>query len=264
MGKTFVVLALFFPAFFLPGCNFEGGKAALRVTAEPEATVFLDGEHVGKTPLSKEGLPTGRKTLRLVREDAAWTQEVEFIGSVWTMVAHRFAPAPEEEATEIVTGTRGEGMILTSVPDGAKVVVDEEQVGMTPLSLPTAALGPHSVRLEKEGYESRSIVGLHVEKGFATNVFMQLPRLGQPPSKSELPKEASVSAVQKQEVRVLETATGWLRVRGSPSLSGVEIAKLTTGDTVPLLEEGDGWVKVKLEDGTDGWVSQQFVEILKE
>lgn len=260
MGKTAIVLTLIFPAFFFSGCNFVTGKAALRVTAEPEATVFLDGEHVGKTPLTKEGLSPGRKQLRLVREESAWTQEVEFVSGAWTMVSHRFALAPEEEATEIVTGTVGEGMILTSLPDGAKVMVDEESIGMTPLSLPTATPGPHSVRLEKEGYEARSIVGVHVEKGFATNIFMQLPRVGQSSLKSELPKETSVSAVPARQVRVLETGTGWLRVRSSSSLSGSEIARVDTGQMIPFLEERDGWVKIKLEDGREGWVSSQFVE----
>ena len=262
MGKTVVVLTLMLPALFFPGCNVDRGKAALRVTAEPEATVFLDGEHIGKTPLTKEDLPTGRKTLRFVREDASWTQEVEFSSGAWTMVSHRFALIEEEEATEIVTVTRGEGMILTSVPDGAKVVVDESRVGATPLSLPNTAPGPHSVRLEKEGYEDRSIMGLHVEKGFATNVFMQLPRLGQPALQNGLQKDASMSAVPKQEVRILETGTGWLRVRSTPSLSGSEIAKVDTASMLELLEEKEGWVKIRLQDGGEGWVSSQFVEVV--
>jgi len=42
-------------------------------------------------------------------------------------------------------------MVISSVPSGAKILIDGKQVGETPMQLPTILIGEHTLRLEKEG-----------------------------------------------------------------------------------------------------------------
>ena len=57
------------------------------------------------------------------------------------------------------------------------------------------------------------------------------------------------------------TGLGWLRVRSAPGLSGDEVAKATVGDEYAVLEEGVGWVKIKVSDEVVGWVSADYAKI---
>lgn len=51
-----------------------------------------------------------------------------------------------------------------------------------------------------------------------------------------------------------------LNVRESASTSATVLKSLTNGTTVSILEEKDGWYKVKVEDVT-GWVSADYVTV---
>ena len=58
----------------------------------------------------------------------------------------------------------------------------------------------------------------------------------------------------------------WVLVRKEPSLKGEILAKVAIGQSFPLLEEKDGWVKIKLDpsissEQVEGWVFGEFVKI---
>lgn len=57
---------------------------------------------------------------------------------------------------------------------------------------------------------------------------------------------------------ILETPTGWLRVREGPGTNYPEITKIYSGETYPLLEESEGWYKIELEDGGNGWIHASY------
>src|SRR3990167_4554493 len=54
-------------ATVLSGCNVIGtiNPAALQVTSTPEASVFLDGKHLGKTPFFTDQLDAKEYTLKI-------------------------------------------------------------------------------------------------------------------------------------------------------------------------------------------------------
>ena len=66
-------------------------------------------------------------------------------------------------------------------------------------------------------------------------------------------------------VEILDTPTGWLRVRSSPTSSeNNEIAKVYPGETYAFLEVNDtGWYKIKLSDGQEGWISGQYAKLFR-
>lgn len=59
-------------------------------------------------------------------------------------------------------------------------------------------------------------------------------------------------------VTVLDTPTGFLRVRSGPG--GKELGKLDPGKKYPVLEAKSGWLNILLDDGTSGWVSGKYTD----
>ncbi len=64
-------------------------------------------------------------------------------------------PAPSAAATAAASRLPG-ALEVDSRPAGAKVYLDGNLVGNTPLSLATVAAGEHAVRLEHDGYRGWS------------------------------------------------------------------------------------------------------------
>ena len=63
-------------------------------------------------------------------------------------------------------------------------------------------------------------------------------------------------------IRVRETGTGFLNVRSGPGLMFGVVDQVYPGDTLPLLEEQVGWVKIRYQQNREGWVSATYVEKL--
>ena len=67
-----------------------------------------------------------------------------------------------------------------------------------------------------------------------------------------------------KKATIKPTGSGWLRVRDAPSLNGLEITKVDEGQTFVVWEEKTEWVKIKVNDTTQGWVYAQYVDIAAE
>jgi hypothetical protein len=66
--------------------------------------------------------------------------------------ARAAAPARSAQAPA-AAGARFTGtLVVDSRPAGAKVFMDGQLVGATPMSLPSVAAGSHVIRLEHDGY----------------------------------------------------------------------------------------------------------------
>ncbi len=74
-------------------------------------------------------------------------------------------------------------------------------------------------------------------------------------TKDEKPQVSAPQATKN--VTVKDIFTGFLWVRRTPG--GEEITKVSSGDQYPLVQEAAGWAQIVLEDGTQGWVSKQYV-----
>lgn len=61
-------------------------------------------------------------------------------------------------------------------------------------------------------------------------------------------------------VEILDTATGFLNVRETPTLNGTLLASVYPGEHYALLESQGEWHKIRLDDGRDGWVFGNYVK----
>jgi uncharacterized protein YgiM (DUF1202 family) len=75
-----------------------------------------------------------------------------------------------------------------------------------------------------------------------------------PPSSPSPSKPPEVS--QPPAARTTEIALAFVNFRQGPSMDSKIINVLKKGTRLTVLEEKAGWLRVRLEDGTEGWVAK--------
>lgn len=285
MRKIALLAILIISAITLSGCIGPiSSQSALQVNSTPRTTVFLDGKHVGQTPYYDEKLKTGEYTLKLVPESGAGIQAVSWEGKVklspdmLTVVNRDLRDTGSASSGEVLNletisaKDTGEIMVITN-PDSASVKLDGQEKGVAPLLIKNTPTGDHEITLSAVAFTDK-IVRIRVTNGYKVIINAQLASgIGQKPTETPtvsptapaLLQQRSVSPTPikgiepgKTSVKILDTPTGWLRVRMGPSLSATETAKVNTGDILPYLGEESGWFKIGYQEGKEGWISGQY------
>ncbi|HSW97129.1 MAG TPA: SH3 domain-containing protein [Candidatus Saccharimonadales bacterium] len=305
---------VFFSAMYILA-KTDKGKGALQITSTPKADVYLDGKLIGTTPFCKcklpEMIPTGDYTVKLVPKDnnlEPFAQQIPINKSVITVVDVSFGDNNNNSARIIslapLTDTNSTQIFATSFPDSAKVLVDKNESGNTPILLKDVTDSDHDILFDKDGYESK-LLHVHTVKGYklsaiaflavksnltaTTSAGPSLPNtsvsvspsisptpslIGKPsgtptptlktsvtPKVTVTPTTTAGSSAAGSHVLILNTPTGFLHVRATPSSSGAIITNVDPGQTFPLLAQQSGWYQIQLTDGTKGWVSGQYSKI---
>ena len=114
----------------------------LEVTSEPTgATVFLDRNFVGVTPVALPNVSAGEHQLRLKRRGHHDSLRIISVGG------HRQSLHTELDAV------KGTGMLVVrSEPPGAHIWLDGEEKHQTPARIDPVSTGPHHVRIQKAGW----------------------------------------------------------------------------------------------------------------
>jgi serine/threonine protein kinase len=135
----------------------EPGRLLVRSTPAG-ATVFVNGERRGDTPLTLRNLRYGTYTLRLTREGyAPVTREVRVTaGEPAASVAIDLAAVGSEEPSVAGAGAALGSIYIDSRPRGARVLIDGQLVGTTPALVSAIQPGAHAVTIEQDGYRSVS------------------------------------------------------------------------------------------------------------
>lgn len=229
-------------------------KAGLRITAIPEAMVLVDGVAVGKTPYQNEDLKVGSYRVRLEAGSAVWEGAVKLTNGTVSVVDRELSAGVASASGEILTLDSGRGVTVTSIPDGAGVEIDEKIYGVTPLVLSDIAPGDHTFILSHANFTKRNIKAV-LPQNMSLNLAVDLAV-----SEVEVRNIQTPSFTAPTKLIIKQTPTGFLRVRNKPNLSGAEIGRVSSGDSVTQLEELSGWFKVRLENDTEGYVSSQYVQ----
>lgn len=238
-------------------------RAGLRVEANIPADVYLGDKKIGATPLQNEDLTEGQFLLRITPQEKAaeasdsareWQGYVKLNGGTLTVVNRDLQANPMLEAGEVITLADGSGATIVSTPNQAEVLVDGKSVGRTPLSISSLSPGEHQFIISKDNFVKRSIRANLVD-GFSLNLAVDLAM-----TEPDLTKLQTTPTVVTDQLTVKATPTGFLRVRSTASTGGVELGRVLTGETLTLLEELEGWYKVRTADGKEGYVSSIYVE----
>lgn len=252
--------------FFL---NKKTGKGALQITSVPKSKVYLENKLMGDTPLCAcdlaQMLPAGDYAIKLVPVDVnlkSYEAKITINKGTLTAVERTFVEKGEGSGSIVslspLSSKRDVEVLIVSIPDKANVFLDSNPVGTTPLLLKQVSESDHDLRLVLDGYGDKSI-RIRTTSGFRLNSLMFLGVKSDLSNPLVASSEATLSpSVAVSKVLILNTPTGFLRVRENDSLNSSEIAQVKPGETFNLLSEKKGWFKIALSDGKEGWISSQY------
>ncbi len=260
-----------------------GNPAAISITSDPDgASVKIDGQDFGKTPLLIEDLEAGTHDLHLSKDFFETRKiSVKTADGYQLRISSKLAlnPLPTGEIKTIDFG--GEKVTVSNLSPTGTLFADAESLKKGIIYWTrTRGLGTTQVKLdyfvdaegkifdaEGKDFDPETFTGEPVETvavGFLGNAGDEEISDQAKTSLTSLTKKVLKTPPLVDKVKILPTGVGWLRVRSEPNLSGTEVTKVDVGESFPVLSEQAGWVKIKLTDGGEGWVSADFVEKFQE
>lgn len=255
--------------------NKNSGKGALQVTASPESKLYLNGKFIGQTPFPKtEGqniFQSGEYTLRIVPNDTTFTayeEKITITKSTLTVVDRKFGQSGTAEGSVIsllpVPNNKEIQLLVLSFPEKADVYVDSNMVGTTPLLLKDLTQSDHKLKIKKDGYREK-LIPIRTPEGYKLQVVAYLgidtdiaPSTTPTPSASPSASPTPTGTVKK--VVILQTPTGFLRVRDQASITGTEIGQVVPGDVYSVVDEKTNWYSITLKNGKTGWISSDYAK----
>lgn len=229
-------------------------KAGIRVLSLPDgAKVYLDDNEIGKTPYESSNLEAREIKVKIEADKGKWEGKVKLQPGTLTVVNRELSADATSNAGEILTLEKGRGVILISTPNESDIEIDGKNLGQTPLRVDVSP-GEHTFVLGKGGFLRRSIKAI-IPDGFNLTLNVDLAL-----SEADLSNVTTPPITETAKLVVKSTPTGFLRVRDKPSLAGNEVARVSTGDELILLEEQTSWYRIRTADGKEGYVSAQYVQ----
>lgn len=250
------------------GCLKVERRAGIEVTSYPTAKILIDGREAGMTPYKNTNLSVKETEIKLVAGEKVWIKKIELKRNISTVIDWEFGKGNDDSGGYVLymekTGDRKRaGMMVNTTPNESTIVIDSEIKGFSPTRLADIGEGDRQVTISFPGYKSQQIF-IKAIKGYQLIIESILAKeiagiVSEPEEKSE---EASAAAELAVFVKIRETETGWLRVRKEPSSSSLEIKKIKPGETYKLILEQNGWEKIEMDGGVQGWISSKYAEKL--
>lgn len=296
-NKIGLLLLIIASGILLTGCSIIGKPAGLKVETDQPANVFIDGKIMGKTPYENSDIK-GKKevTLKIIPEITdkpliSWESKVKLMSGTWTLVKRELTTTETDSSGQLLYMEKNKdkqtaSAYIVSDPEGATVVINQEEKGVSPLELTGLVPADYTVEIKKDGFISRNLK-LKLLAGYRLTAQIKLGQVilgddvtpapsatvsGQPtvkpgnvtvtPSKATpVPTKTAGTGTDPARPYVLikDTSVGFLRVREKPSTTSTELAQVKPGEKYSLIEEENGWYKIPYEIGKEGWVAGQYV-----
>jgi hypothetical protein len=132
-----------------------------------DADVLVNGTLRGKTPLALRDLALGSYTIRVARDGYAAEER--------TLQLTTRRPTSSTTINLRSEKTGPGGLNVQSRPPGARVFVNDQPAGSTPIVIPDLSAGSATVRIELEGYKPWTTT-VRVAAGEQTRVAASLER----------------------------------------------------------------------------------------
>lgn len=253
-------------------------KGALQVTSIPKSNVYLNGKLIGQTPVCKcefsEMISVGEHMLRLVPLSAGllpFEEKIKISKSILTAVDRTFEKDNVSSGSivtlNLLDNKKDIELLVISIPEKADVFLDSAKVGQTPLLLKDVTDSDHTLNIRKTGYNEKAL-RIHTVLGYKllATVFLGIDKndLNKATDEANLKGEQEISKEDKLKIKkvvILDTPTGFLRVRNKAILEGLEIDRVYSGESYDLISENNGWYEIKTKSGKQGFVSGQYSEV---
>jgi SH3 domain-containing protein/PEGA domain-containing protein len=264
------ILIVFLASVFLGGCSLSPKRSAIEINSYPIAKVYINGEEKGMTPYKNRNLKPGENKIELVNNDKRWSKNVKLQNNVNTVIDWNFGNESDESGGYILflekTGDKkNAGLMVISNPSEATLSIDNEIKGFSPNRIKNIGEGDRHLNLSFPGYKNidvfvKAINGYQLV--IETTLAKEKVKISEKEEVKKVDEVIDNSDLLSEEEKVVieETGTGWLRVRELASKGSKEIDKVTVGESYVLLEEEEGWYKIEVEDGVNGWISASYAE----
>lgn len=267
LGYIFLFTGVLLGVVFVVFAYVRPKAAGVFIETNPISTVYINGEEKGSTPY-KENFSPDEITVKLVptesaKEFVSYETKVRLVPGVETTIRHDFSSDEDTSATEIISFERIENnnssLSIVTIPEDAKILIDGRDRAFSPYKTSALIAGEHNILITENGYQDR-VIKMKTHDGYNLTLFVDLAALV-----ADLPQQnPEPTTAPNQQVRILSTELGFLRVRSSPGLNGLELATVDPGDVYDLVqtEQENGWYLIEYSPGETGWVSSNYVEII--
>jgi len=232
-----------------PGKGAQSGS--VWVSATPEATVYLDDEKVGTTPLRLPRVSAGKHTLQLRAAGfASAEREVKVLAGQEAKVSvslEKAAPEPSVEPPRRASGA----LAVASKPE-ASVFIDGEAAGRTPWRGAALPVGSRLIEVREPGYLAQSR-RVEVRDGAEVSASFELVAEEKKPA----PAAAVAPVVKKPRLPVTYTAHSVKDL--ARVLSVVESEAVATG--AQPAEKVARSTAALLDELTNGFAPGQSIEL---
>lgn len=251
--------------------NSNKGKGALQVTSNQIAKIYLNGKLIGQT-VNVEGVMGYRKDLidegdyviKLIPikgDFLPFEQKITISSKVLTVVDRNFGQTGLENGSVIsltpIPDKKDAQISVVSFPDDTQIFLDNNLEGQSPIILKNITESDHELKLTKEGYKDK-IVRIRTILGYRLEMLVFMGINPEVATASATISSPSASIITTTKVLILNTPTGFLRVRETASIAAAEIAQVKPGESYDLLDEKSGWFKIKVSNNISGWISSQY------
>lgn len=280
MKTVWVVLISIFSLIILSGAilfligYFKPKPGGIIVEASVESNVYLNGQFVGKTPFN--GVYKAELLmLKLIPIDtqlgySPFETKLTLTSGIQTVVRREFGKTEDESSGDIISFEKEKGrtsMVVISTPADTSVSLDGVPRGFSPFKTSTISPAEHQITVKAPGYLDRAMT-VNTRYGYRLTVYAKLGK-----AVDDQQKTSEVSPITKIYIEILNTPTGFLRVRNAPGKDGQEIAQVTPGNKYLFLSEdvASGWYEIQYQDPAaglpneiTGWVSNEFAKKIEE
>lgn len=261
----------------------------LQIISTPNTNIFLDNVNVGRTPYDQK-IKIGEYAVKLIPDreatsTATWQGKVRVYKNSLSYISREMGTSDITSAGEIFTITKtdaaqkvsGTGEIYVETePVGAIVYLDNDEKGVAPLLLAEIPKGTHELSIYMPGFFRRTQkVNIEEYRKVNAQVKLAIDREAQKQQASDSARLQSKEATDaakltpsptgqqagQKTITILQTPTGFLRVRAEPSVNASESARVSPGDQFTVLEEQTNWYKIPYADGKEGWVASQYARV---
>ncbi|HSW48306.1 MAG TPA: PEGA domain-containing protein [Candidatus Saccharimonadales bacterium] len=253
--------------------NSGSQKGALQVTSNPESKVYLNDRYMGQTPLCKCELrdmqKSGDYTIRLTPLDknlSEFQEKITITKGVLTVVDRKFGRGSDSSGSVIsltpLNDNKSAELLVVSIPSKSKILLDNYEIGESPILFRNPTESDHLLQITQEGYEEKTI-RIRTPLGYKLTVTAFLNTSNSQDNLASQSASLAPSAAPTQpqaKVVILDTPTGFLRVRESATIGSVEVARVNPTEEYGLVSEQEGWFEIKLKDGQNGWISSQYAK----
>jgi len=257
-------------------------EVVLRIISDPPgASVYIDGTEIGKTPYTSSKLTEGDYDIKV--ESIGYEPQktrIRVQKGYTSNISVKLFPMPVPSRVIQFEGSDG---LFDVASDNNEIVSDTETwvkaviywnqtrgINIEGVGMNKELIFDYYVDYKGSVFDARGEMVMDPEnfEGFeSVEKGAYLGRRSDGPGLTEMAKEglSKVKAIpqiddSETKVRILPTGLGWLRVRSQPSTGSTEVAKVDVGAEYVLLEDGVEWIRIKVSDTVEGWVSKGYTE----